>query len=299
MNDRRNAFGGSARQHDPHELLMFLLGYLHDELNTHRDVKPDRLLGNEEEEEEKDLKLENGASAETAWMRYQLTDDSIISQHLVAQTTQVIKCNKCGRISRRHEQSSYLAVPFPEDTRNTYKLRLLLATVYGPGSENKSLDRKCNDENCQHPQATRIDYISALPKYLILQMVRFSWTVGRGGQRSGYPSKIRKPVRFDDYDQTDDKSCLDLTNSFLPMEGQTQKEYIPQQNGKCKYKPISVVVHEGAGITSGHYYTIAKQVDQLGEARKWHKYNDEKVTKTSFDETQQNNSYLIVFEKID
>lgn len=291
MNKRTGAFGGSAVQHDPQELLMFLLEILVDEMNPYRNLPSVQQLSDAQEAAEREL--EDGASAEQAWLGSKRADGSIIFRYLTAQITQIIECNKCGLKSRRHELMTQLPANFDNDASPPCKLRDLIAAGYGPDSKQTIDDFRCS-RCCGEKEtvtANRTDYISAMPDYLIVQIVRFR-------VEGTITSKVRYPVQFDE--AKDNRNFLDLTDCFLPMKGQTMKDMIPQQNGNCKYRPISVVVHSGSDIGGGHFYTIAKQVDQETNARKWHKYNDKEPVKViNYQETQKNDSYLVVFQKVE
>lgn len=260
---------------------MFLIGILGDELNPNRDVLTASPTAEEEEEE---ALLQDGASAEQAWLRHKSADNSIICNELAGQATAVIVCNDCGNRVRKHDLLYQLLATIPPG--GMYKKRDLHDQITTAYSESSTVNVPYNCAKCGHDESTKTDWLSAFPNYLFIQIVRFEQN-----SKLGKFTKERTPLLFDA-----DKD-FDLWDCFLPMEGQTRND-IPQQNGKCKYRPIAVVVHSGDDIGGGHFWTVARHVDQKSKAREWHKYNDSTVTQADYHEaTQGEGTYLVLMQK--
>ena len=93
-----------SSQHDSHEMLIYLLEKLHEDLNRNNEKKYIEL--NEKQPEENDIDASN-----RWWEAYLRRDDSIIMDLFSGQYKSTLKCPFCDKISITYDQFSCLELP--------------------------------------------------------------------------------------------------------------------------------------------------------------------------------------------
>ncbi|CAG8978681.1 hypothetical protein HYALB_00004663 [Hymenoscyphus albidus] len=270
--ERLNAYGGSYRQHDASEFLHFVMDILSREMNE--SMIPVQNVSDAEKDRQ-DLGPP-GLAAEKGWMKHQAENKSILFSQLMGQETTEFKCENCNYTSRSHNMISEIQARLGENTRSgmVYQLENLLDVAYGPLATTDADGASC--PKCGATKGlTHTLYLSALPPIVVVQINR----VRLNGRK--WTNRIQFP-----------EEDLDLGRYFIPMDGMT--EGFPEQTAPFKYRAIAAVVHVGSTADRGHFYTVARHMDKgLG----WHEFNDTRVISCAFPRTQQDQAYLIAYER--
>ena len=136
-----------SSQHDSHEMLIYLLEKLHEDLNRNVEKKYTEL--SEKQENETDIEASN-----RWWEIYLKRDNSIIMDLFLGQYKSTLKCPYCDRISITYDQFSCLELPLEnkcfsgacyvinEKDNKIRKINL----IFG---KNESFKEICEKINCQ------------------------------------------------------------------------------------------------------------------------------------------------------
>ena len=136
-----------SSQHDSHEMLIYLLEKLHEDLNRNMEKKYIEL--NEKQQGENDIDASN-----RWWEAYLKRDDSIIMDLFSGQYKSTLRCPFCDKISITYDQFSCLELPIEEqcfsgtsyvinEKDNTIKK---INLIFG---EDETLKEICDKINCQ------------------------------------------------------------------------------------------------------------------------------------------------------
>ena len=136
-----------SSQHDSHEMLIYLLEKLHEDLNRNKEKKYIEL--NEKGEDEDDI-----SACNRWWETHQKRDNSIIMDLFSGQYKSTLRCPFCDRISITYDQFSCLELPIEnkcffgtcyiinEKENNIRKINL----IFG---EDEKFQEICDKINCQ------------------------------------------------------------------------------------------------------------------------------------------------------
>ena len=68
---------------------------------------------------------------------------------------------------------------------------------------------------------------------------------------------------------------------------------VPFNEAKKKFKLFAVVAHQGSSHLSGHYIAFINVPN-----RGWHRFNDERITPSSWEQVRHQQAYLLWYEHV-
>ncbi len=303
-NVRSFCYGGKDRQQDAQEFFAWLIDLLDDEMNPGRD----RHSNNGQLILPKDIvkrlnSLPLTQAAQESWGHLMGAQQSQITQRMTIQECRTSVCRTCGTASRIW--SPYVLLNVSLGHASSVTLLDRFNVLFGSGSAEDRPDIECDSETCS-PQLFRpvpnpppkkpvaptkrtktfAAYLSRLPDYLCLFLGRFEGGVSDGMNRNN--ALVTFPEKN-----------IDLTRFFCPPDIFPDREKDHEHRGPFLYDVYGVVQHIG-NLNSGHYFAIAKSPDLPNNpngAGSWHKYNDRRVTPSSFQETQSERTYLVFLKR--
>ena len=242
-------------QHDAQEFMRFLLNELHEEINK-ADVKGRKSPGDNENLQE-------------ACDRYLTWENSLISELFSGMLHSEVCCSVCEHRSVVFIPFMDLALPIPRSKSTSPRYYGHYSTVKLDAcmqvfTEEEILDEEerpyCN--KCKNmTKSTKQLSISKLPKFLVIQLKRFSgYSVRR---------KLSTPVQFEERWEICDNS------------GKTHA-----------YSLYGIACHSG-GIYGGHYTAYCKYNKQ------WRCFDDRCVAAEKWDYVRYQKAYILFYEKID
>lgn len=175
----------------------------------------------------------------------------------------IYKCEACGTESIRADNFRDLQLSFPCDFIEGESVEKLLEYYLKP--ERLYGDNQYHCERCNGlSDAVRIFRVIQPPARLVLTLKHFRYDSG-----SQQRIKLLHRVQY---------------NQFVQLGG-------------IMYELYAAVVHCGSSVDSGHYYTYAK------DGKKWYKFNDSSVLKSSSDELYGLNPpetpYILFYSRVD
>ncbi|CCX35442.1 Probable ubiquitin carboxyl-terminal hydrolase 16 [Taphrina deformans PYCC 5710] len=172
---------------------------------------------------------------------------------------QQITCNKCKAPSNTYEATLVLSL----DCLSTIEQGLSRLTA----PENLTGRNRYRCEKCKSLQEARKQTtIYDAPDNLLLHIKRF--------QFASKSSKITKPVAFEEK--------LDLARFMSPGRP------------SATYSLTGVVVHQGSGVSSGHYYAFGK-----GSNATWNEFNDDSVSQAGSARVLKQQAYMLFYTRED
>lgn len=172
---------------------------------------------------------------------------------------QQITCSKCKAPSNTYEATLVLSV----DCLGTIEQGLSRLTT----AENLMGRNKYKCEKCKSLQeAKKQTTIYSAPDNLIVHLKRFHF--------ASKSSKITKPVAFEEK--------LDISRFMAPGRSPVQ------------YALSGVVVHQGSGVSSGHYFAFGK-----GSNSTWNEFNDDSVSRAGLDRVLKQQAYLLFYTRLE
>jgi ubiquitin carboxyl-terminal hydrolase 8 len=256
--------------------MLFLLEILDDELNPRRNIPPPPELTPAQEAQMNQLPVVQASRA--AWASFTTNEDSIITQRMKGQITAITTCDQCNRDVRTFQTFSSLPLPISASTTPQSLERLICSTWGNNRSQISSYT--CPHCNQKDITAQRTEYLSVLPDYLVVSILRYD----PGG------NKISTRVTFPELG-------LDITRACLEANTDEPGETDLRRIRPFRYDPYASIIHNGESTTSGHYFTFAKNPDKQGQAGQWNKFNDSIVENTSFTVLQQQVNTNILFKR--
>ncbi|XP_047125034.1 ubiquitin carboxyl-terminal hydrolase 8 isoform X1 [Hydra vulgaris] len=204
------------KQQDAHELLMFFMDGLHEDVN--KIVKKEIIKVKETDN------LSDEIAADIAWKDYKLNNDSVIVDLFQGQFRSTVTCLSCNKRSKTFDAFNCLQLPLPSNQSTTLENCIQTFTKAEKIGGNDSW--KCS--NCKrYREASKTIEIWKLPPVLIIQLKRFHFD-GR------WHNKIQTTVNF-------------------PMQNFNMSKYIvAPQSIHTKYHLYAVINHYGS-FESGHY----------------------------------------------
>jgi ubiquitin carboxyl-terminal hydrolase 8 len=279
---RLNAEWGTERQQDANDFYVFVMEYLHEDLNVLWRNLPAHVLSKKEEENREGLPMATAAGIE--WDRWSKRERSLISDLFAGQHASQLRCLTCRRTSTTYEPWFNLSVEIPlreagvaarlEDCLSSYCQEERLA--------------KGQEWSCPHCRTTRDAtkriMLTKAPQYLVVHLKRFHMDGG----------SARKDARIVDFPL----QGLDLGPWMLPpardegaaaMGGKAPDQSIA---GPFRYNAYAVVEHLGRGLHSGHYIALVHDRPR----GVWRRFDDSIVTDRQ--SIRPDGAYLIFYERI-
>lgn len=276
MADRSSAFGGSGRQHDAQEFLIFIFDLMTDELNFKRNAVPYAQITHTDAQLDARNKLQPIKAAHREWQLFQTTDDSLVSRLFGGLDMTSNTCQNCNYVSKRWTPFQSLNVNFPPNCHGynslaSIGLNQLFDHKYGYSEVVQGVD--C--QNCKEKvDFVRQDRLSALPEYLVVNLVRFE-NIGSA------LDKVKTRVVFQEKD-------IDITKFWFGGDAKIPSDADRGLRPPFLYHCYAAVAHRGATIQSGHYLTYARSSDKsLNGAGAWHCFSDKSVNRSSWAEVQK------------
>ena len=235
-------FSGS-RQHDAHKFMRFLLNELHEEINR-------------ASVEGRKSPADNETLGE-ACARHLTWEDSRISELFGGMLRSEVCCSVCSNKSIVYIPFMDIALPIPRRYGRTV---VSLTDCLDFLRRKKTLDEEerpyCN--KCMDlTRSTKQLFLCKLPRYLVIQLKRFSY----------YPTrtKLTTPVLFDHTWEVKDSS--DKTHT---------------------YSLYGIACHSG-GLYGGHYIAYCQQNGV------WRCFNDSRTSRVSWEHVRNREAYLLFY----
>uniref|UniRef100_A0A914XFW4 Ubiquitin carboxyl-terminal hydrolase n=1 Tax=Plectus sambesii TaxID=2011161 RepID=A0A914XFW4_9BILA len=169
-----------------------------------------------------------------------------INTHFTGETKHKITCANCSRSSERVAKFQSLQLPI----ENIKSLTEALKAYFG--SETLE-DYRCDQCNMRGSVEQRAE-LTRLPPVVVIQLNRYFFDNKGKKKKFNHPVQFRRKMSFVQY---------------AADESEAREE--------AQYELCAVMVHQGTGADSGHYYDLIKE--QVSGS--WFKYNDEHVTVVS------------------
>ena len=252
---RRDDFGG-MRMHDAHEFMIFLLGWLHDDLNVVAAAALSPPSPQPPPEDQSDSE-----SAENAWRLFQRANDSIEARLFHGLQKSALHCTSCGYESATFETFSLLSLPLAAGAAGDI-YSCLEQYVRG----DLVSDWCC--PQCSRVQDTckKLD-LWRLPQVVILHLKRFGFA--NGTTRKAY-GQVSFPLRD-----------LDLGQLVIGRH--------PDFHG-LTYDLYGVIQHHGSH-RSGHYTAFCYNKP----AERWFLADDSTVKETTTDRVKDASAYILCY----
>ncbi|KIN01414.1 hypothetical protein OIDMADRAFT_29084 [Oidiodendron maius Zn] len=287
MSDRNNAFGGSGRQHDAQEFLIFIFDLMTDELNYKRNVVPYAQITNTDEQLDARNKLPPIEAAYHEWQLFQTTDDSLVSNLFGGLDMTSNTCQKCSYVSKRWTPFQSLNVNFPPNCHGQSPLGSIgLDLLFAHKYEHNELVHGVDCQNCKRKvDFVRSDKLSSVPEYLVVNLVRFENT-------GSSLDKVRTRVIFQEKD-------IDITRFWFGGVDTKLPNFVsPGLKPPFRYDCYAAVAHRGTSILSGHYLAFARSPDKpFNSAGSWHSFSDKQVHKSSWEEVQKHELTILFLKR--
>ncbi|KAK0617210.1 hypothetical protein B0T14DRAFT_538805 [Immersiella caudata] len=247
-------FGGNSQQ-DAHEFFSFVMDNIHDETNVLRDRKS---------HEDKEYSESDGsllANAIDYWREYCLANSSIVDKYFRGMDVLVNTCQRCHHEVRKFQSTNLWILHLPPTGDVTNLGELLKYRRQGEWISDSRCD-KCK-------QIGRHHYIkfARLPDRLVITISRFQATATHdiyNAKKIG--TKVRFPIRD-----------LDLTDYCAVPDPEMKQSSDHHFAGRMRYDLYAVTVHQGANVTSGHYFSYVRN-DLSLDPTSWYRCNDSIVT---------------------
>ncbi|XP_043219713.1 ubiquitin carboxyl-terminal hydrolase 8-like [Amphibalanus amphitrite] len=219
MGRHHGRFRGSAQQ-DAHEFLMYLLDFLHEDLNEVHRKQPLK-------EQENDG-VPDARAAKLAWDDFKGSNRSFILNLFWGQHKSTLRCSRCGNQSVKFETFSHLSVPMPARSSRCSLSECIQLYMAGDTISGWTCP-KCKSSI----EATKRLDIWRLPPVLIIHIQRF--------YNDGLWRKKQSNVQF-------------------PLENLDMSPYVINKDARYrhhKYHLYGVVNHFGS-MESGHYTAFCR-----------------------------------------
>ncbi|MCJ1322384.1 hypothetical protein MMC15_007732 [Xylographa vitiligo] len=144
----------------------------------------------------------------------------------------------------------------------------------------------CKSDQCENtPQRTKKHMtIKKLPPTVCIQFKRYEHNKGNPQKLN---TKVNFPLQLDMSPYTSRAHRKKKTSEHQPLSPLPVSPLNPRSPGW--YDLSTVVVHEGAEVTGGHYYCFCRRDDQ------WFKFDDHRVTLATEAQVLDANAYLLFY----
>jgi ubiquitin carboxyl-terminal hydrolase 8 len=274
---------GTDQHQDANDFYIFVMEFLHEDLNVFWSNPPAHVLSKAEELVRERSPMFLAASIE--WDRWSKRERSVLSDLFAGQHASQLKCLTCHRTSTTYEPWFNLSIEIAGRGRATGRTTLedCLASYCKEERLTKGQEWCC--PHCQTTRdATKKIILTKAPPYLVVHLKRFHID-GSG--------TARKDATIVDFPL----AALDLAPYMLarPNEADVRSANVrPDQSllGPFKYNAYGVVEHFGRGLQSGHYVSWINDRAR----RTWRKFDDDRVGDVRG--ISPNGAYLIFYERV-
>lgn len=278
-------------QQDTAEFLLWLLNHLHNTLRTQSDGQtglqtsyaPNHINDMKETKKVCEAKIKEVGSSNIQAIREPMTNLAEVDRRLnwqdhssslyelfMGQILEARECQNCRKVTMNIEYFTLLPLPIPLSNHTS-----ALKECFQKFSKEEELVQdnmitcSCTTGDSLAP-ATRLALLSVIPKSLIIQLTRFSYSSSLHAT-----FKNDTPVYFPQH--------IDLSPHMM------QYRLNSGQQQSMHYELHAFCVHSGAQSTSfGHYVAFCKTVKQ-----EWYFFNDDRVTHISDIEAELNSEYVL------
>ncbi|GAA6012921.1 hypothetical protein JCM10207_008378 [Rhodosporidiobolus poonsookiae] len=259
-------------QHDAHDLLLYLLDALHEDLNLVHDPPPPRTLT--PAEEAKLERMPEVVAADRMWTLYRERNDSVVVDFFQGQCRNRMECMTCHQTSTTFSPLQTLSLSIPPPRVDGGDITLQDAISEFLKEEILSGESAWNCPNCKRPRTTskRLS-IARLPRFCIIHLKRFI-AIDAFGLKDGTPLVV--PL-----------DGLDLGHLLPPMVFAPQNRLNSPHEERTTYELYGLCNHYG-GDGDGHYKAIVKHGAQ------WFMADDERVSEISTREVLASSSSVCV-----
>lgn len=249
------------QQQDSHELLMFLLDGLHEDVNKVKVRRPIK----EKSDAETNLKPDT-VLADWAWDDYFSNNNSVIVDLFQGQFRSTVVCLSCGKKSKTFDAFNCLQLELTPNRSCT--LEECIKSFTKPERIGGNDSWKCSYCKC-YRTAEKIIEIWKLPPILIVQLKRFQFD-GR------WRNKIQTTVNFPLERLNMDRHVVAPTSQF------------------SNYHLYGVINHYGS-FESGHYTSYCENAYN----GRWYCYDDNLVKDVTASSVKTNAAYLLFYTAVD
>jgi ubiquitin carboxyl-terminal hydrolase 8 len=277
---RLNADWGTDRHQDANDFYIFIMEYLHEDLNVFWRNPPPHVLSKQEEESREKLPMFLAASIE--WDRWSKRERSLISDLFAGQHASQLRCLTCKNTSTTYEPWYNLSIELP--SRGNVRLEECLASYCREERLGRGHEWQC--PHCQKTrEATKRITLTKAPPYLVVHFKRFH------ADSSGNAHKVSTVVDFP-------LQGLDLAPYMLtpptPNEvtASSRRSFDQSMLGPFKYNAYAIVEHFGKGLSSGHYISWIHDRPR----NVWRKFDDSSVS--DMPAIKPAGAYLVFYERV-
>jgi len=190
---------------------------------------------------------------------------------------EICKCGKTLRFANT-EFTQWTILRFPDDQKKdiTFNIFDLLHSGRREDVLKDYTCRYCKKKNTISRQNT---YWVNFPNVLIMHISRFNSEMQTNG--SAITWKVKNRVDFPE-------DNLDLSPFAVPNARRPGRRY------DC----FAVVAHAGNSLQGGHYTTYKRDLVKDGQRwnyKEWYHYDDQKVTKSSFNEIPREQAFILFY----
>lgn len=200
----------------------------------------------------------------------QKLNTSIMHNIFGGNVSQKVTCKECGHVSTTLQDLYDLPVSF-SSKRRRYRLEDSIKDFFSPESikyDTKSKSGYDCDKCKKQTDAVKVSKINDAPEYLAVHIKRFEF-------EGTHSRKLKDQMKY-------------------PAELDLSEFSVNNKDNALKYKLISVVIHHGRSVNSGHYVALCRQPNGS-----WTEYDDEELRSLSEKEVlDQDSAYMLVYSKL-
>ncbi|GAA5825715.1 hypothetical protein JCM11251_000347 [Rhodosporidiobolus azoricus] len=249
----------NREQHDAHDLLLFLLDTLHEDLNLVLDPPPPQSISPAREAELE--QLPEVVAADQEWAIYRERSDSLVIDFFQGQVRNRLECMTCQQTSTTFSPLQSLSLSIPPPSRGLPDVSLQQCIDDFLREEILSGENAWNCPRCRRPrEASKRFSVARLPQFLIIHLKRFV-------AFDSFSSKIETPVTFP-------LDRLELGSLLPPMAFSPLFRLNSPLEQQTTYELYGVCVHLGTD-GGGHYKALVRY------GGRWFETDDETVKEVS------------------
>ncbi|GAA6027425.1 hypothetical protein JCM8097_007855 [Rhodosporidiobolus ruineniae] len=263
-------------QHDAHELLLYLLDTLHEDLNLV--LRPPPVKPNSPAREAELERLPEVVAADQEWAKYRARNDSVAIDFFQGQLRNRMECMACMQTSTTFSPLQTLSLSIPPLTRRRESVSLLECLDDFLAEEILDGDDAWNCPRCRRPRATSKRFsVARLPQFLVIHLKRFS-------AFDSFSHKVDTPITFP-------LNNLELGYLLPPMAFASPYRLNLPHEPDTTSELYGACSHYG-GDGDGHYKAIVRREDR------WFEADDERVTEVDEDAVQAtaSSAYLLFYQ---
>lgn len=258
-----------------------------DELNFKRTTTPYAQIAFTDEQLDARNNLNTITAANNELQVFEATDNSLVSQLFGGMDVTGNKCKNCNYISKRWTPFQTLPVNFPPGCHGHNPLsNIRLDDLFKYKYNHEEVVHEVECQRCKvKGDFTRSDRLSAIPDYLIVNLVRFE-------NRGADLEKVRTRVIFQE-------SNIDLSGYWFEDPNVKLPALVASKlKPPFLYECYAAVAHRGSTIQSGHYLAFARSPDKPSNgAGSWHVFSDKTVSRSSWEEVQRHELTILFLKR--